>query len=244
MAELIVRCPACGARMKVPPALQGKESIRCPKCKASVPLKPPPPAPARRPAKAPEPVEEVQDVQPADEFDELEEVAPAPAKPKRRPPPEDEEDDEDDRPVRKGRRRVDEDEDDEDEDDRPRRGRKRRRDERPGPWLIALALAPACALVGFLGGLVLMGTRGLPEAEEGGPAAKVFGLGFMLLICGVLVVLGIIGVKNRYTVGRWGMEFRGTTAVWIGMTQTVVGGLLAGFGLYGLLFEVFHLLFG
>jgi hypothetical protein len=213
MPEMIVRCPGCGARMKVPPAAQAKESIRCPKCKGPVPLRPPAP-----------PVEEVQEVLPTEEeFDELEEVTPAPARAKRRLPPEDEEEDEDDRPRRRGKRRQE-----------------------PGPWPVALALAPVGLLLGFAAGLGSMGTRGLPEAQEGGAVVKILVLLFAMFVGGLFILLGVLCVKERkVTVGRWTTtEVRGPTAIVIGMIYSGGGGMLAGFALYGVVFEVAHLLFG
>jgi hypothetical protein len=231
MPETIVGCPACGTRLKVPPALQGKESIRCPKCQTPVPL---------RRARAEE-IKELPEVLPADEeLDELEVLDTVPARTRRRPPPRDDEDDEEERPVRRRRPRDD---DDEDYDDRPRRRRRRFEEERPGPWPLALALVPVCALIAFCGGLLTSGTAGLPESK-GGADAKFFGLCFMLLVCGVFVAIGVFGVKNRHTYGRFGIEFRGTSAIVVGMIYTVIGGVLGGIAIYGLVFQIFHFLAG
>jgi hypothetical protein len=170
-----------------------------------------------------EAVEEVQEVLPAEAEDELEVVEQAPAAKRRRPVPQYEDDEEQ-------------------EDDRPRGRRGRPKKQPPGPWLLALALAPACGLVGFLFCLLLRGTSGLPEDKDGGPVASLLGLSFVLLACCVVLPFGVFAVKNRHTFGKWGIEIQGTTAVWVGMVQSFFSGLLGGVAVYGLIFEVYHLL--
>ena len=63
-------------------------------------------------------------------------------------------------------------------------------------------------LVSFLVTLVSMGTRGLPESQEGlgiKVGSLIFGLGVSL----VLMAVGLVGVKNRVAYGRWGDEVHG-----------------------------------
>jgi hypothetical protein len=109
-----------------------------------------------------------------------------------------------------------------------------------------LALAPVGVLLGFAAGLASTGTAGLPEAQEGGPLLKLGALAFAVLVGGLFVVLGILGVKERKViVGRWTtQEITGTPAVVVGFIYSGGGGMLAGFALYGLFFQVLHALLG
>jgi len=84
---------------------------------------------------------------------------------------------------------------------------------------------------------LIYGTAGLPAGKDG-QEGKLIGLGVAFLITLVVMPLGIIGVKNRCVVGRWGVTVTGTRGVVVGMIQTVTGGLLGGYVLYGLIYGV------
>jgi len=51
--------------------------------------------------------------------------------------------------------------------------------------------------------------------------------------------LGIMGVKDKVAYGRW-HEVTGTSAIVLGFIQSIGGGLMGGFCLYGLIFAVVH----
>lgn len=230
MAESIVRCSECGARLKVP---AGKSAVRCPKCSAVV-----------RVSIADEPVDEI-------------EVVEEPVQPRRQPVRrrEDDEDDEDDRPRRRSRRDDEDDEDDrprarrrrardddyddEDEDDRPRRRKRRREPEGEGPWVVATLVTAGCFFLTFVGAFLVKGTAGLAPGE-GGVGGKLVGLGIGFIAALVLMPLGIKSVRDRHAYGRWGMEFTGFWGVATGFTQAIMGGLIGGFCLYGLLFTLIN----
>jgi hypothetical protein len=237
MPETIVRCPGCGAKLKLGPAAQGKKAIRCPKCGGTVPVQQPQPAPAKPVVKAAEPVDELEEV--AEEVEPVLAAEPAPARKKRRPADEDE-DEPPARPVKR-RRPIEEEDEEDDEDDRPRGRRKQPKKQPPGPWLLALGVAAATGFVGFVFPLLILGTAGLPESKDGGPLGDLCAFLLLLVVCPVLIVLGVLGVKNRHTVGKWGIEITGTTAIIVGMIQAFFGGLLGGVGIYGLIFAVIHL---
>jgi DNA-directed RNA polymerase subunit RPC12/RpoP len=234
MPETIVRCPGCGAKLKLGPAAQGKKAIRCPKCGGTVPVPQAQPAPPKPAVKAAEPVEELEEVEPV-----VAAAEPAPMRKKGRPADEDE-DEPPARPVKR-RRPIEEEDEEDDEDDRPRGRRKQPKKQPPGPWPLALGVAAACGLLGFVFPLLILGTAGLPESKDGGPVGDLCGIGLLLVVCPVLIVLGVLGVKNRHTVGKWGIEITGTTAIWVGMIQAFFGGLLGGVAVYGLIFAVIHL---
>jgi hypothetical protein len=224
MPETNLRCPECDARIKVNVSA-GRSSVRCPDCGATVRLKGKADDDDDRPARS---------SRRRREEDEDEDDRPARPSKRRR---EDDDEDEEDRPRR---RRLYDGDDDEDEDDRPRRRKKRKREEEgDGPWLIAAGVAAAGFVLMFMGPLLLMGTRGLPPGQDG-PGGKLFGLGLCFLFALILMALGIVGVKNRTAYGRWGMEITGTMGVILGMIQATIGGLMGGFGLYGLLFTLIN----
>jgi hypothetical protein len=240
MPETFVRCPGCGAKLKLGPGAQGKQVIRCPKCGGTVPLQRSQPASARLVVK--KPVEKPAEVLPAEAEDELDVVPaaePAPAR-KKTLPPEEEEEALPARPVKR-RRPIEEEDEEDDEVDRPRGRRQRPKKQPPGPWLLTLGVAAASGFVGFVFPLLILGTAGLPESKDGGPAADLCGIGLLLVVCPVLIVLGVLGVRDRHTVGKWGIEITGTTAIIVGMIQAFFGGLLGGAAVYGLSFAVMHL---
>ena len=145
--------------------------------------------------------------------------------------------DDDDRPLARKRTARDEEDDDE---IRPRRKKKRRQqEEEEGPWKIAILVTVGIIVVTFLGTLLYLGTAGLPESKDG-PAIKVLALGFGLLVSGVLIGLGIVGVKRQESYGRWGIDFTGFYGVVFSMIQAALGGFLCGFILYGVFFTILH----
>lgn len=245
MADTVVSCPECMTRLKVTDP--SRTAVRCPRCSATVPVRqsqaaadeddePVRKAPAR-PSRARDEVDEPRPRRrPLGEDEDDEEDRP------RRRRPRDEEDDEEDAPRPSRRRaRVEDDEDDEDDDadDRPRRKKKKKRsrkDDTPGPWALALGACAGMVVIGFLMGLLIFQTRGLPESSDGNPGSKYIGLGVMVLVSLVLALLGINGVKNRELTGKWGITYSGGTAVAIGFVQAGMSGFLLGFAAYGLIF--------
>jgi hypothetical protein len=153
-------------------------------------------------------------------------------------------DDEDDRP----RRRRDDDEDDGEEDDRPRARRRRgsggdrprrRAAQGDGPWLMAAGLAAACFALSLGLSFLAFGKDGLPAGQDG-PAAKLVGLGIGFVASLVIAPLGVIGVKKRRALGKWGIEVEGNMGVATGMVQSAIGGIIGGFALYGLIFTILN----
>jgi hypothetical protein len=214
MSESVIGCPACGTRLKLSSAARGKQSVRCPRCGGGVPVGPP--------RAADDPADQLDEVQPDDELDDLEEVT-------------------NERPSRR-RPRADRYED----DDRPRRRDRRRREEKPGPWLLALAAAPLGFVAGLVIGVASLGTHGLPAAKPGEVIAKGLGIVLMFVVAGILILVGTLAVRERKAVvGRWRTTtVRGLPAILIGFIYTGLGGLLGGFGVYAVFFEVVHLLRG
>jgi uncharacterized Tic20 family protein len=127
---LVIPCPSCKAKLKVPETAIGKK-VKCPGCQTPITVT----DPAAKPAPAPAPAKVKAPAPPPDDnpFDDLHDAPPA-RKPaaKRR----DDDDDEDDRPRPKAKGRP---EPEDDEDDRPRPKAKGRpepeddEDDRPRP---------------------------------------------------------------------------------------------------------------
>jgi DNA-directed RNA polymerase subunit RPC12/RpoP len=231
MAEpTIVQCPKCQARLKV--AVTGKPAARCPKCGATVPLKGKPAEPTEEDEERAAPTPRASRVRDEEDEDDR------PVRAAKRRPRHEEEEDEEERPARAARRRsrYEEEDDDEDEEDRPRRKKKGRKEKTPGPWPVALGVFLGMIVLGFAMGYLLFGTQGLPKPEDGRMATKYVGLGFMLFLSLILALIGIFGVKDRHISGKWGIEYRGGTAVVIGFVQSAVSGGLLGFSTYGLIF--------
>lgn len=225
----ILPCPDCGVKLKVPLG----RAVRCPKCSATV-RAPAASAPAAvRPAKPVRPAKR-QDPDALEEVEPLEEVEEERPRPKRR-----RDEEEDERPRSRRRREEEDDEDDrarrrreEDDDYRPKR--RKRRDNDEGPWLIAAASGVGCFLLMFLGAFLVNGMRGVVPSQDG-YAVQVGGLAMLVILGLILIPAGVIGVKYKRTYDRWGWVIEGTMAVVVGFIQSVGGGLLGGFALYGLI---------
>jgi hypothetical protein len=220
MPETVIVCPSCKAKLRVPPAAVGRESIRCPKCAVAIRLK------RRAPTPAPPPV----DFEPVDEpeqEEELQEVLPA------------EDEEEEERPRRRPRRA------DHEEAEEPVRRRKKKRRKQPALagdsplWILGIIGSAVVVLFTLLFLLLINGTHGFPQPEEGPAIIKPI---VLLLFAGIgcgLAIYGIWGIKNQRIWARWGIfwtEYTGTTAVLIGFGNCIAGGIIAGAGLYGMIF--------
>lgn len=151
---------------------------------------------------------------------------------------ENDEEEEEDRPRR---RRNEEDE----EEDRPRARKRRAEEDRPrrraakddGPWLIAVGAAAGCFVLTLGLSYLVFGSGGLPAGQDG-PGGKLIGLGIGFVASLVIAPLGVMGVKKRRALGSWGIEIEGNLGVATGMVQSAMGGIIAGFTLYGLVFTI------
>src|SRR5262249_48720358 len=106
-------------------------------------------------------------------------------------------------------------------------------------WIVAAIGCPILVLLTFLFFLVINGTQGFPQPAEGPAVVKPIVLAFFILLGGAFAGYGLWGVKNQRIWARWGFfwtESTGSTAVLIGFGNCIAGSIIAGSGLYGMIF--------